>query len=275
MTIFRTAHNKNYTVINNTICTDKRLSWKAKGIWLYAFSRPDDWSFHINDLINQSIDGRDGVRSGLKELQECGYLKRSIIKNSKGQFDYGDWTFFETPQEIKEKLPQTENPFTEVPDTEKRPLLSTDVLPSTKEQQQDAVVSNNFYDCLDDVPIPESDKIWLTTHHTLEEVQYAISFASHPSTRITSTLQQCIKWAAKNNPQIPLSKEELTEKNRSISFGYITKLYSIHYTIDVSPSCIRIDPKTTGNTTIINFDENDFMGVVLNALEKHGFKEIK
>lgn len=77
--ICRTIHNKNYTIVNNTICKDNRLSWKAKGIWLYAFSRPDDWTFHIEDLIKQSTDGKDAVRSGLQELQKCGYLKRERI----------------------------------------------------------------------------------------------------------------------------------------------------------------------------------------------------
>ena len=71
MTIYRVQHQKNYTCVNNFICKDNRISWKAKGIWLYAFSRPDDWEFHLNDLINHSTDGRDSVRVGLKELEDA------------------------------------------------------------------------------------------------------------------------------------------------------------------------------------------------------------
>lgn len=132
MTLFRVNHSKNYTVINNTICTDKRLSWKAKGIWLYAFSRPDDWVFHLNDLINQSTDGKESVRSGIKELEKAGYLRRSQ-KRTDGKFGQADWDFNETPQEtLKEKVPKSGNPSTAKTTTGNQPLLSTESKLSTK-----------------------------------------------------------------------------------------------------------------------------------------------
>ena len=76
MTLCRAVHNKNYVTVNKSICEDNRLSWKAKGIWLYAFSRFDDWSFTIADIINRSTDGKDAVTSALKELEKFGYLVR-------------------------------------------------------------------------------------------------------------------------------------------------------------------------------------------------------
>lgn len=109
MTIYRVEHNKNYTIINNYIAKDKNLSWKAKGIWMYAFSRPDDWEFHLNDLLNQSTDGRESVRTGIKELEENGYLHR-VQKRDKGQFSNADLIFYETP--LKKSLPNSENPST-------------------------------------------------------------------------------------------------------------------------------------------------------------------
>lgn len=130
MAIYRVKHNKNYTVINNFICTDKRISFKAKGIWLYAFSRPDDWSFNTTDLVNQSVDGRDSVYSGLRELETFGYLER-VMTRENGQFIGCDWIFYETPQEIKKIIPQTENPLVEKTDVENPQLLSTDSVLST------------------------------------------------------------------------------------------------------------------------------------------------
>lgn len=131
MSIIRTEHKKNYTVVNNFICTDNRLSFKAKGIWLYAFSRPDDWEFHINDLINQSTDGREAVRSGLKELEEFGYLIRNISKNEYGQFQKADWILIEKPI-IKEKSTENVKPVSGLPDTENHPLLSTEKVSTEK-----------------------------------------------------------------------------------------------------------------------------------------------
>ncbi len=130
MTIFRAIHNSNYTTINNTIVKDNRLSWKAKGIWLYAFSRPDDWVFHINDLVNQSTDGRDAVRAGLKELEESGYLRKPQKREKTGMFGKVEWVFHETP--LKESLPETGFPAADNPAAENPPLPMTDVLPDTE-----------------------------------------------------------------------------------------------------------------------------------------------
>lgn len=133
MTIFRSEHKKNYTVVNNYVTTDKRLSWKAKGIWLYAFSRPNDWEFHIEDLIKQSTDGRDSVRAGLKELMDAGYLHK-VQKREYNKFSSAEWVFYEEPRELKESLPQTGFPSTGNQSTENHPLLSTEI-PSTEKQQ--------------------------------------------------------------------------------------------------------------------------------------------
>ncbi len=137
MTIFRVQHKKNYTQVNNYICKDNSLSYKAKGIWLYAFSRPDDWQFHLNDLINKSTDGEKSVRSGLIELEKSGYLRRTQDKDSKGKFSQVEWEFYETPTDIiKEMLPQAQNGEAVKGDAQKEVLPSTKEKLKTKENQQ-------------------------------------------------------------------------------------------------------------------------------------------
>ena len=73
-------------VPNHIIDKDNRLSWKAKGLYLYLVSRPDGWNYYVQDIINRSKDGRDAVQSGLKELEDYGYLKRAKVQNEKGLF---------------------------------------------------------------------------------------------------------------------------------------------------------------------------------------------
>tara|TARA_R110002126_G_scaffold34635_1_gene107005 strand:- start:15969 stop:16949 length:981 start_codon:yes stop_codon:yes gene_type:complete len=132
MTLCRVQHNKNnpYVVLNKEAAVDNRLSWKAKGIYFYAFSRPNDWQFYVSDLIKQSTDGEDSVTSGLKELESKGYLFRSQ-KNNNGRFEKMEWMFYETPRcqgEIKEILPQPGFPVPVQQDTENPGLLSTERL---------------------------------------------------------------------------------------------------------------------------------------------------
>lgn len=128
MTIFRTQHQKNYTIVNNHILTDKRLSWKAKGIWLYAFSRPDDWVFHLKDLMAHSTDGKESVNSGLKELENAGYLrKNNKNRTDQGRFSNAEWIFYETPTEISNNVSKPGNPLAVNSASEKQPLLNTDI----------------------------------------------------------------------------------------------------------------------------------------------------
>lgn len=130
--ICRVVHNKNYTVVNNHICKDKTISYKAKGIWLYAFSRPDDWQFYLCDIINQSTDGRESVRSGIDELEKAGYLTREQLKGENGKFSSYIYTFYELPSEIKISSPLSENPIAVDTTAENNPLSSTEAKPSTE-----------------------------------------------------------------------------------------------------------------------------------------------
>lgn len=139
MTICRVQHDKNnpYTLINRGICEDSRLSYKAKGLWLYAFSRPDDWKFNLKDLVNRGVDGPDSVSSGLKELEEAGYLYRYQIRKPNGQLGSWEWIFYETPREIKKFSPQPDFPDTVDPSSVDPALLSSkDILISKKQQTE-------------------------------------------------------------------------------------------------------------------------------------------
>ena len=54
--------------------TDTQVSWKAKGILLYFLTHPDAVITQA-DLVQAGVDGREAVRSGLRELVEAGYLR--------------------------------------------------------------------------------------------------------------------------------------------------------------------------------------------------------
>jgi hypothetical protein len=147
MTIFRTVHNKDYTCVNNYICTDKRLSYKAKGIWLYAFSRKDDWTFYLSNIIDQSTEGKDAVSAGLKELEKCGYLRRSRVRDDKGKLGVAEWVFYEKPLLEDTHEPKADFPILDKPILGNPPLVSTDSLTSTNGNASNAPLpskKNNF-----------------------------------------------------------------------------------------------------------------------------------
>lgn len=74
MLIRRTRRKERWTSLPNSAFEDKRLSWKARGILVFILSKPDDWQIRRDHLIASSDkDGRDSVRSAMKELERIGY----------------------------------------------------------------------------------------------------------------------------------------------------------------------------------------------------------
>ena len=72
-----------FTQVKNDVLNDKNLSWKAKGLFAYLFSKPDDWDFSGERICLDSSDGRLSTYSGIKELEQSGYLVRMKTKSGK------------------------------------------------------------------------------------------------------------------------------------------------------------------------------------------------
>lgn len=81
-----TKESVGYAQIKNEVLQDKYLSLKAKGMFAYIYSKPDDWDFSGDRMAQENLDGRKSIYSALKELESSGYLER--IKRPDGKSDY-------------------------------------------------------------------------------------------------------------------------------------------------------------------------------------------
>lgn len=98
MSTFRVNKNVNYTVMSNYHLQDKKLSLKAKGLLSYMLSLPDDWDYSLKGLTTGCRDGIDSVRSTVRELEACGYLRRSKVRDARGRIIDYNYEVFELPQ---------------------------------------------------------------------------------------------------------------------------------------------------------------------------------
>lgn len=98
MSVIRIHKNSNFTVMSNYHFKEKKMSLKAKGLLSLMLSLPDDWNYSISGLVTLSKDGKDSVMSALGELEVFGYLERTRLVNSKGQFSGIEYNIFEEPQ---------------------------------------------------------------------------------------------------------------------------------------------------------------------------------
>lgn len=114
---FNIHNNKNYTIMSNYHFQEKNMSLKAKGLLSLMLSLPENWDYSIRGLTTLSKDGRDAVMGALQELEEFGYLIRTIKKGSDGKFKGYLYDIYEMPQKPR-NIPYTENPDTANPNTE-------------------------------------------------------------------------------------------------------------------------------------------------------------
>lgn len=80
-----------YSTVSNTPYDDRRLQLESMGVFQLLWHLPDDWSFNEIDIVQRSASGRTKLRKALDELEKFGYLKRSRLRNEKGQLTAGDW----------------------------------------------------------------------------------------------------------------------------------------------------------------------------------------
>ena len=126
MSVIRVDKNKEnpYLIMNKTGLNDKNLSLKAKGLLCYFLSLPDNWKIYESELVSHHKDGKDSIRSAIKELLDKGYIERESKRTDKGNFKGYDYTVYEISRIGK---PEAENPITENP-----PLLNNNILSNNK-----------------------------------------------------------------------------------------------------------------------------------------------
>ncbi|WP_455362356.1 hypothetical protein [Streptomyces sp. SYSU K21746] len=73
-----------FTQIANGLFRDRRISYRAKGLFGYISTHRNGWLVTIAALVALGPDGRDAVRAGLNGLEKCGYLVRDRVRRPNG-----------------------------------------------------------------------------------------------------------------------------------------------------------------------------------------------
>lgn len=88
MSIFRVNKQDSFSIVSNHTFNDARLTWEARGVLAYLFTKPDGWTVRRTDLIKNAPNGEYQVRRILKELQDTGYMRREKRRHENGKFYY-------------------------------------------------------------------------------------------------------------------------------------------------------------------------------------------
>ena len=151
MAIIRQKRKERFSIVDNKVIEDERLSFKARGLLIYMLSKPDDWKFHTEELAKHSSqEGLSAVRTALKEIEKCGYLRRKRERSPKGTFTSQDWLLTDKPS----VAPQAENPHVDKPHVEKprvdnHPLPNTDFKPNNDLPNTDQLLTGDCHSTRD------------------------------------------------------------------------------------------------------------------------------
>jgi predicted transcriptional regulator len=86
-----------YLMINKRCLDDAALSLKAKGMLTYLLSLPDDWQIYEDEIVRHHKDGKDSVKSAIKELIVAGYIVRERARDDLGRLRHYDYQVYEQP----------------------------------------------------------------------------------------------------------------------------------------------------------------------------------
>ena len=93
------SHTRNFTVLDNRIFNDERLTFEEIGVLSYILSKPANWVVRINQLRSKDNIGRTSMQRIMKNLEACGYAKLVKTKDANGMFSGSYWSICELPIE--------------------------------------------------------------------------------------------------------------------------------------------------------------------------------
>lgn len=73
---------QNFTIIPNWLINNPNVSLKAKGLFIFLASKPNDFEFSAERISKLNKEGVTAIKNCLKELEDNGFLIRKKIKNA-------------------------------------------------------------------------------------------------------------------------------------------------------------------------------------------------
>ena len=147
-----------YTLVRDEVLRDSRLSYRARGVLVAILSRPDNWATSAEQLASEGSEGRDAIRTALKELEDADYIERRLVQGEGGRWST-QTVVFDRPQGASAPAPEkpssvagSQPPETGNPAPENRPSVSQASRKTTEKEKEPS--SSGIADALPDQDSP-------------------------------------------------------------------------------------------------------------------------
>jgi len=118
-----------FTQIHNAWVRDPKITYKAKGLLTNLLSHEVGYTITIGQIIRESGDGKQSVRSALEELIKAGYLETKRTTDARG-YNAGLAYFIKDPTN-----PKSENPTLDNPTLDNQTALENNLTKNTNKQE--------------------------------------------------------------------------------------------------------------------------------------------
>ncbi len=172
MTIVKSDAPGQFFVVGMDVAKDERLGLTERGMLLTLLSLPPDWDFTVEGMTKILPDGRDRIRTAMKNLKKYGYVRQVQGRREDGSFDSGHMEIYHKPVDVSgandkppSVLPSSENPT------------------SGKKTQVNNHISNNhksnIYECVGALEASDYEKLCSLHEKTLVDYQIERIKAHH------------------------------------------------------------------------------------------------
>lgn len=99
-----------FTQFPNSWARDNRIGFRAKGLLTLLMSHTDGWRISMQSIATTTPDGITAIRTAVQELEDAGYLTRTLVRNDKSQVEGSEWILADP---FEEPVVESENPIGE------------------------------------------------------------------------------------------------------------------------------------------------------------------
>jgi hypothetical protein len=127
---------ENFTIMVNEVLKRNDLSLRAKGLYAYLMTLPDDWKILKSEVYTHFTDGKTSVDTAFKELESRGYILKSRVTDSNNRFTGWRFVILESLEPISAfpTIGKSEN--REARQSGNQQLLSTENITNDKKKQR-------------------------------------------------------------------------------------------------------------------------------------------
>ena len=97
-----------YGIAPNELLNRNDISLKAKGLFSYLQSKPENWRFSKKRIAKQLKEGLTSIKSAFRELKDTKYLETVPKKSKNGKWDGYDYVLNDKPEVVKPVGAKTE-----------------------------------------------------------------------------------------------------------------------------------------------------------------------